>query len=118
VERTSGPVAALLVVRFAAELALLVALAWAGWYLGGPVVLSVLLAIALPTAAALVWGRWVAPKAARRLADPARLGVEAALFLAAFFLVTSQAPTEPGIVLGLVMLAAYLVSLPARRVEL
>ena len=117
-ERISGPMAALLVVRFAAELALLVALAWAGWYVVDPVVVSVLLAIALPAVAALVWGRWVAPKATRPLADPARLGVEAVLFLGAFFLVTSQAPAEPGIVLGLVMLAAYLVSLPARRVEL
>jgi hypothetical protein len=33
--------------------------------------------------AALVWGRWVAPRATRRLEDPARLGVEVVLFAVA-----------------------------------
>jgi hypothetical protein len=40
----------------------------------------VLLAVALPLAAVAVWACWVAPRARRRLADPARLVVELALF--------------------------------------
>ena len=36
-----------------------------------------------PLAAAVVWGLWIAPKASRRLHDPARLVVELVLFGAA-----------------------------------
>lgn len=64
-------------VRFLLELALLAALAVAGaaraWWL----------ALLLPLAAVVLWGRFVAPKAPARLQDPARLLVELTLFLAA-----------------------------------
>lgn len=71
--------------RFASELGMLAALGVGGWTLGAPAgaVLGVLLAAALPVLAAVVWGRWVAPRASRRLQDPARLGVEVVLFGAA-----------------------------------
>jgi hypothetical protein len=69
-----------LAVRFLLELAALAALAVAGWQLATSAALGLLLAVLLPLAAAAVWGRFVAPKASRRLADPARLLVEAGVF--------------------------------------
>ena len=66
--------------RFLLELAMLAALAWTGAELGTSRVTSFALAVALPLAAAAVWARWVAPKAARRLTDPRRLLVELVLF--------------------------------------
>ena len=108
----------LLVLRFVSELALLAALAWGGWHLSGSTPLSLVLATVLPLGAALVWGRWVAPRASRRLADPARAVVEVALFMVAFVLLTGSEPQPDTIGWGLAMLAAYLGSMPARRVEL
>jgi hypothetical protein len=70
----------LLTVRFGTELALLAALAVTGWGLGDGPVLQVLLAGLLPLVAVAVWGRVVAPRASRRLPDPARLAVESGLF--------------------------------------
>ncbi len=74
---------AVLALRFATELALLAALAWAAaaLVLGAP--LKVLLAVLAAVAGAAVWGTWVAPASGHRLRDPARLGVELMLFAAA-----------------------------------
>jgi hypothetical protein len=61
--------------------------------------------------AATIWGRWVAPRAGRRLQDPARLAVEVALFgtgVAALLVAGAVVP-------ALVLAAAYLVSAPAGR---
>jgi hypothetical protein len=78
---TAGGLGALvLALRFLTELALLVGAATAavtltdGWAIG--------LAVALVAVAVVswIWARWVAPRAASRLADPARFVVEAALF--------------------------------------
>jgi Protein of unknown function (DUF2568) len=71
-----------LALRFALELAALAA--FAAWGLdatGGPA--RFVLAAATVGVAVTVWGRWVAPAARRRLADPARLAVEVAFFVAA-----------------------------------
>jgi hypothetical protein len=72
-----------LAVRFLSELALLAGLAVAGARLGGGVVLSIVFAVLLPVVAALVWGRFIAPRAPARLAEPARFVAEAVLFAAA-----------------------------------
>ncbi len=71
--------------RFASELGMLAALGVGGWTAGTRTgaVLGVVLAVALPVLAAVVWGRWVAPRAGHRLEDLARLGVELVLFAAA-----------------------------------
>jgi hypothetical protein len=58
-------------VRFACEIAAVVAVVWWGW----PV-----LGIVLGIAVIAVWGAWVAPKAQRRLPDPMRLLVELVIF--------------------------------------
>ena len=68
--------------RFLLELALLAAVSYSAGTVGSAVWLQIVLAIAAPCAVAAVWGAWVAPRAARRLADPARLAVEVALFVA------------------------------------
>ena len=41
------------------------------------------LAVLAPAAAAVAWGRWLAPRAPRPLHDPRRLGLEVALFASA-----------------------------------
>jgi hypothetical protein len=61
-------------VRFVCEIAAVVAFVWWGW----PVLGIVLGAIVI-----VVWGAFVAPKAARRLADPARGALELVIFGAA-----------------------------------
>jgi hypothetical protein len=107
--------AALLALRFLAELGMLAALAWAGWHLAGGAA-AIVLAVLLPVAAAVVWGLWVAPRAWRRLHDPARAVVEGVLFFGAFVLLTRS---DPGAIpAGLLLLVAFLASMPARRVEL
>ncbi|HEX4525844.1 MAG TPA: YrdB family protein [Gaiellaceae bacterium] len=63
-----------LAVRFACELAMLVAFVWWGWPVAG---------IVGAVAAAVVWGLFIGPKARRRLPDPARFLLELTLFAAA-----------------------------------
>lgn len=89
---------ALEAVRFLLELAMLAALAVAG------ASVSPVAAVALPLAAAVVWGAWVAPKARRRLPDPWRLAVELALFGAAGALLAASG--RPVLGVALVALAA------------
>jgi hypothetical protein len=79
----SQAVAALLVLRFLSELALLAVLAVDGALLAAPGPVRLLAAVLAPVAAAVVWGLLVAPRARRRLTDPARLVVEVVLFVVA-----------------------------------
>lgn len=109
--------AILLAVRFLAELGMLAALAWGGWTLDGNSALSVVLALLLPLAAAGVWAAWVAPRAPHRLRDPARLAVELTLFAVALVVVLPAEPRPAGGVFGVGVWLAFLISMPARRVE-
>jgi hypothetical protein len=61
-------------VRFACEIAAVVAFVWWGWPVLGIVVGAIVI---------VVWGAFVAPKATRRLADPARAVLELVIFGAA-----------------------------------
>jgi hypothetical protein len=108
-------VAALLVLRFLAELAMLGCLAYGGWALGDDVLVSLALAVGLPLAAALVWGRWVAPRASHRLADPRRMGVEVVLFTVAVLVLATGDPDATWF--GVATWAAWLLSAPARGRE-
>ncbi|HEX6131833.1 MAG TPA: YrdB family protein [Actinomycetota bacterium] len=69
--------------RFLLEVWSIVALV--GWGLGVDASLAVRVALGVGAAGlfGLAWGRWVAPRASRRLADPARLVLELALFAVA-----------------------------------
>ncbi len=107
----------LLGIRFLAELGMLACLAIGGWQLGDSLLVSVLLGILLPAVAATVWGFWVAPRAAHRLEDPARLAVEVTLFAAAFVLALGSGLRPAGPILGFAVWAAFLTSIPARGHE-
>jgi hypothetical protein len=65
--------------RFFLELSALAAVAYWGWSEHGGI-LRWALVVAAPLAIALIWGRWVAPKAKHPAVDPARLGLEALVF--------------------------------------
>jgi hypothetical protein len=91
--------AANLGLRFILELCTLAALAYAGFELFIP------LAVVFPLLAALAWGRFVAPRATRRLDDPARLGVEVVYFAAGVLaLVLTGAIVLAGVLLVAVLL--------------
>ncbi|BCY11169.1 YrdB family protein [Actinoplanes sp. L3-i22] len=72
--------AANLTLRFLLELCALAALAYGGWNLPGPIAARVAAAVVLVAVAALIWGRWVAPKASHPLPDPQRLIPEWVVF--------------------------------------
>lgn len=112
----TGTLLALAVVRFAAELGMLAALAYAGWrLLSDTPVLGIVTAVTLPVLAAVVWGAWVAPKSARRLEDPARLSVELALFGAAVAGLLLVVGGTWGLLGGVALGVAYAVSSPVGR---
>ena len=78
---------------FLGELVLLAVLVIAGARLGGSTALRIVLAVALPAVAAALWARWLAPRAAGRLANPARLAAKIAVFaVAAVLLAVSGLP--------------------------
>ena len=108
---------ALLAVRFLAELGMLACLGVGGWQLGGSLPTSVVLGVALPVLAAATWARWTAPRAPHRLRDPARLGVEVVLFVAAVLAVLPADPPPAMAVVGLAVAAAFLASIPSRGHE-
>lgn len=107
-----GPVDAL---AFLCEIALLVLLAVAGWRLGAAAdvpgaaraALSVVLALALPGLAVVVWARWLARTAARRLPQPWRLDVQIALFVAAGLAIAGVGLVWWGVGLALVGTTAF-----------
>jgi hypothetical protein len=77
----AGVRGALLGLRFLLELCLLGALGLGGWAIaeGGP--LGALAGVAAAAIGAAIWGAWIAPRAKRRLPDPARFALETALFV-------------------------------------
>ena len=93
-EQRVGP---LQVAVFLDELALLVVLAIAGALIGGGAVASTLRAVFFPLAAAVIWGRWLAPRARRRLAHPARLVAKLALVAIASVLLALSGPLWWGV---------------------
>lgn len=97
-----GIAGVVLTVRFLTELALLAGLAVAGARLGDGVVFSVLNAVLLPLAAAALWAAFIAPRARRRLTEPARFAVEFALFAAAGLALALSGWVVAGIVLAVV----------------
>ena len=93
-EQRVGP---LQVAVFLDELVLLVVLAIAGALIGGGTVASTLRAIFFPVAAAVFWGRWLAPRAPRRLTHPARLAAKLALIAIGSVLLALSGPVWWGV---------------------
>lgn len=93
-----------LLLRFTLELCAFAALAYGGWQVPAPTWVRLLLAIALPLAAAVAWGQWVAPRARRPVPDPVRLVPEWAVFGGAA--VALAATRHPVLAVALVLTAA------------
>jgi uncharacterized iron-regulated membrane protein len=70
------------VLAFGCEMAMLAALAVAGWLLAPSTPVAVALAFALPAVTGLVWGLWLAPRARRRLHGPALAATKIVVFVA------------------------------------
>lgn len=66
--------------RFFLELSALAALAYAGFQAVESLWLQLLLAIGAPLAFAAIWRTFIAPRAPRRLRDPAKAMLEGVLF--------------------------------------
>ena len=66
--------------RFILELVVLVALAIWGFGASREPIVALILGLAAPAIAIVVWATFVSPKAPRRLPDPSRLVLEAAVF--------------------------------------
>jgi hypothetical protein len=105
IKRPAPGTAVLLAVRFLSELALLGVLIWVGVEAGSGVPMKILLALALPALAATVWGAVIAPKARRRLPDPARLAVEVVLFVAAAAALAAAGHPVPATAFAVVAIA-------------
>lgn len=103
---------ALLAARFLLELALLAGLAVGGWTLAEAGWAKVLLAVALPVAAATLWGLLVSPKAKVVTPLPVRILVEVVLFGTAGLMLWLAGLATFAIVL-LVLEAVVLISLLA-----
>lgn len=71
--------AANLGLRFVLELAMLAALAAWGIHMGGSTAVDVVLAVAVPAAAAVLWGLYAAPRSERRLHGTRLLAVQLVL---------------------------------------
>lgn len=72
-----------LALAFLLELAMLAALAFAGWMASDVFWLRLVLAIALPGLAIVLWGLFAAPRSARRLEGRALLGFKIIIFAVA-----------------------------------
>ena len=95
-------------VRFCLELAALAGFAVWGWETG-PDHWNVLLAIAAPLVAAVLWGLFVAPKAPRHPRDPWRLALELLVFGGGTLAFWAAGLETSALVLG-VATAAHLVA--------
>ena len=82
-------------VAFGLEMAALVVLARGGWQLGGPVAVRLLLAVALPTVAAVLWSLFAAPRATFP-SGAGRIAVQALVFGAAAVLLAWAASPRWG----------------------
>lgn len=93
--------AANLALRFACEIAAVVALVWWGWPILG---------IAAGIVVIVFWGTFVSPKAPRRLPDPVRLLSELVIFALATVAYLAVGQTVVGIVFAVAaVLTAFLV---------
>lgn len=84
------------------ELAALAVLAWWGWASADPVALRLLLAVAAPAAAAVLWGLFAAPRARFSVPLPGVLTVKAVVFGAAALALFALGHSTWAIVFGAV----------------
>jgi hypothetical protein len=94
--------AVLLTVRFLSELALIAVLVWAGLGASLPLAARIVIAVAAPGLAMVIWGLWMAPRARRRLADPLRLAAELVLFAVAAAALALTGPVLAAVVFAVI----------------
>ena len=92
----------LLIVRFLTEVALIAVLVWAGVGASLPLAGRIVIAVAAPVLAMVIWGRWLAPRARQRLTDPLRLAVELALFAVAAAALALTGPVVAAVVFAVI----------------
>ena len=90
-----------LVFRFILELVVLVALAIWGFGASSEPIVALILGVGAPAIAIVVWATFVSPRAPRRLPDPARLALEAAVFGAGVLALVLAGQVVPGIILAI-----------------
>ena len=99
----AGPAqSVLLIVRFLTEIALIAVLVWAGVGASLPLPARIVLAVAAPVLAMVIWGRWLAPRARHRLTDPLRLAVELVLFAVAAVALALTGPVVAAVVFAVI----------------
>jgi hypothetical protein len=89
---------------FVLELCALAALAVWGAHTGGTAAVKIVLAVAAPLLAAVVWGRFVAPRAPVKLSSGWKFAIACVVFAAA----TAGLIDAGHTVLGIVLAAAFL----------
>ncbi|HEY2241188.1 MAG TPA: YrdB family protein [Streptosporangiaceae bacterium] len=94
--------AVLLTVRFLTELALIAVLVWTGLGASLPLAGRIVIAVAAPGLAMVIWGLWMAPRARRRLADPLRLAAELVLFAVAAAALALTGPVLAAVVFAVI----------------
>jgi Protein of unknown function (DUF2568) len=103
--------AANLGLKFLLELCMLAALAYWGAQAAGSTAGDVLLAVAAPLAAAVVWGAFAAPRAPRRLQRGPRLALELGVFAVAAVALAAAGATVLAVVFaGAVVVNAALLA--------
>jgi hypothetical protein len=88
--------------RFLTELALIAVLVWAGLGASLPLAGRIVIAVAAPGLAMVIWGLWMAPRARRRLADPLRLAAELVLFAVAAAALALTGPVLAAVVFAVI----------------
>ena len=92
--------AANLALRFVLELCAFAALGYWGSQATSSNLWCTVLAIATPAAAIVVWGLFVAPKAAVEVSEPVRWSIESVVFVGAAVALVAAGQPALGIVLG------------------
>jgi Protein of unknown function (DUF2568) len=106
----SGPRAANLGLRFLVEIAALAALAFWGFHTGTTVLGDAVLGIGTPLVAAVVWGRFAAPRSEHRLHGAALTAVQVTVFAAAAIaLIAADEPVPAAIFAGVAVINAALI---------
>jgi hypothetical protein len=103
----SAPGTALELAAFLCELAMLVVLGIAGWGLGNGGLMSIAFCAFYPALAILIWSIWMAPRSARRLADPLRLFLQLAMFAGTAVLCVIAGQPVLGVVFVVVAAATF-----------
>jgi Protein of unknown function (DUF2568) len=95
----------LLTLRFLTELATVAALATAGALAHTAVVWRVVLAILGVVLFAVIWGRWIGPRAGHRLSDPVRLIAEVVIFIVSAVALSLVGYLVIGVVVAVISIA-------------